>query len=87
MADLTGPARRTYTREEKLDELRRMMREAAAEARGERDGNSAYRQSIKNPWAGARFDGFEKPQDDWRKTLSEAILNTDAATLLDEVIA
>lgn len=80
-------AQRTYTKEEKLDELRRIMREAATEARGERDRDPDYHRSIQNPWAGARFDGFEKPQDDWRKTLAEAILNTDAATLLDEVIA
>ncbi|QWS69392.1 hypothetical protein SEA_NECROPHOXINUS_26 [Microbacterium phage Necrophoxinus] len=78
---------RTYTKEEKLDELRRIMREAAAEARGERDRDDAYIRRIANPFAGARFDGFETAQTDWRKTLSEAILYTDAATLLDEVIA
>lgn len=76
-----------YTKEEKLAKLRELLREAANEARAERDRDPNYFRSIKNPFAGGHFDGFDKAQTDWRKSLAEAILETDAATLLDEVIA
>lgn len=72
-----------YTQEEKREELAKLMREAAVEARAERFGDSLYTQRVKNPFAGGKFDGFDKPQNDWRKALSEAILYTDAAELLD----
>lgn len=75
-----------YTREEKLDALRGMLREAAAEARAEVERDDRYIYRHKNPFAGGWFDGFDKPQDDHRKALSEAILHTDAATLLDGLL-
>lgn len=75
-----------HTREEKLAELRFLMREAATEALGERGGIEAYKVRVKNVFAGDKFDGFDKPQTDRRKALSEAILHTDAATLLIEVL-
>lgn len=76
----------TYTRDEKIERLRQMLKEAAAEARAERDGFEDYKVKVKNPFAGGWFDGFEKSQDDHRKALAEAILHTDAATFLDEVL-
>lgn len=73
-----------YTRDDKIERLRQMIKEAAAEARAERDGLQDYKLRVKNPFAGGWFDGFEKMQDDHRKALAEAILHTDAGTLLDE---
>lgn len=75
-----------YTRAEKLAALRNMMKEAAVEARAEANRDDRYVQRFQNPFAGGFFDGFDKYQTDHRKALSEAILYTDAATLLDDFL-
>lgn len=77
---------RKFTRIEKVSVLRNMLVEAAVEARAEQNRAEGYVQQIKNPFAGIAFEGFETMQSDHRKALAEAILYTDAATLLDEVL-